>query len=76
MSFEEGARAPGEGRTMQDSGTLAVLVCVSRTAVKPLTLGIELTKLTYAWVCRNYLLLFFTLFFLVIVLSFILFVIY
>lgn len=61
MSFEERARTHREGRAMQDGGTLAVLVCVPGTAVKPLTLGVELTKLICAWVCRNFLLLFFAL---------------
>lgn len=57
VSFEESAGMPIGGRTMQDSGILAVLVCIPGTAVRPLTPGGELIKLIYAWVCRNFLLL-------------------
>lgn len=60
MSFEERARTHGEGRAMQDGTTLAVLVCIPGIAVKPLTLGVELKKLIYAWICRHFLLLFFS----------------
>lgn len=60
MSFEVSARIPLGGRTMEDSGILAVLVCIPGTAVRPLTPGGELIKLIYAWVCRNFLLLSFS----------------
>lgn len=49
----------GKGGGPEDSETLTVVVCIPRTAVKPLALGAELTKLICAWLCRNFFKLFF-----------------
>lgn len=53
----------GKEEATEDSETLTVMVYIPGTAVKPLGLGAELTKLICAWLCRNFFQLFFFNFF-------------